>query len=69
MDEKGFLIGFLTKSKRIYLKKAYEKGTLIGNDQDGNRERIIILACICTDSTDIPLALIYQAVTSNLQDS
>jgi hypothetical protein len=66
MDEKGFLIGFLTKSKRIYSKAAFESKRLIGNKQDGNREWITILACICANSTAILPSLIYQAMTGNL---
>jgi len=31
MDKKGFLLSFLTKAKRIFLKAAFESKRLIGN--------------------------------------
>ena len=69
MDEKGFLIGFLTKSKRVFTKATFEKKRLLGAIRDGNRDWITVLATICADGTWIAPALIYQAVTGNLQDS
>jgi len=36
IDEKGFLIGILKKTKRIFTKAWYEKGKLQGAAQDGN---------------------------------
>jgi hypothetical protein len=35
--------------------------------QDGNREWISLLACVCADSTALPLALIYAADSKNIQ--
>jgi hypothetical protein len=69
MDEKGFLIGFLTKSKRIYSETYFESRKLLGHIQDGNREWITILGCICADGIAIPPLIIFQALTGNLQDS
>ena len=69
MDEKGFMIGILTKSKRIFTKKVWERGKLRGSNQDGNREWITLLASICADSTALPPLLIYKADTNNLQDT
>ena len=40
MDEKGFMIGMVTKSKRIFNKAQYQRGKLRGVFQDGNREWI-----------------------------
>ena len=51
MDEKGFAIGVLTRSKRIFSKLAYE---LQGNKQalqDGNREWVMLLAGVCADGS------------------
>jgi hypothetical protein len=67
MDEKGFLIGYCGKTRRIYSKEAFKKGKIIGNTQDGSREWVTILASICADGTDIPPSIIYQAITGNLQ--
>ena len=69
MDEKGFLIGILGKQKRIFSKDSY--GRLGGSSsiQDGNREWITVLACICADGQALPPALIYQAASGKLQDT
>ena len=49
IDEKGFLIGFLKKVKRVFSKDAFTKGRVQNVSQDGNREWITILATICAD--------------------
>ena len=69
MDEKGFLIGFLQKAKRIFTKKAFEAGRIKHMVQDGNREWITIIATICADGSSLSPALIYQAVSGNIQDT
>merc|ERR1712070_161628 len=69
MDEKGFLIGKLQKTHRIFARELYERGTLAGTGQDGNREWITVVATICADGTRLPPALIYKAVSCNLQDT
>lgn len=69
MDEKGFLIGFMTKAKRIVSRKQFEQKKIIGNTQDGNREWLTVVACICADGTHLPPGLIYQAKTGNIQDT
>ncbi|KAF2837490.1 DDE-domain-containing protein [Patellaria atrata CBS 101060] len=61
MDEKGFLIGMLKKSRRIYSKAAFESGRVKGIAQDGNREWITVLATICADGTAIPPGIIYPS--------
>jgi len=66
---KGFLIGVLQKVQRVFTKEAFEKGNLLGAGQDGNREWITVLATICMDGTFLPPALIYQAVSGNVQDT
>jgi hypothetical protein len=68
MDEKGFLIGLLQKGHRVFSKAAYEQGYKQFL-QDGNREWITTVACICADGTALPPALIYAAKSGNLQDS
>lgn len=69
MDEKGFLIGVLAKGKRIFSKQQYKKEGLKQHLQDGNQEWITTIACICADGTLLSSGLIYQAVSSKLQDS
>ena len=69
MDEKGFLIGILGKMKRIFSRRFYEEGGMKQMLQDGNREWITTIACICADGTSLPPALVYEAVSGNVQDS
>ena len=38
MDEKGFAIGVIGKSKRVFSKDAYQKKRVTSALQDGNRE-------------------------------
>jgi hypothetical protein len=59
IDEKGFLIGILLKMKRIFTKRRYEEGNVRQIIQDGNREWITTIACICADGSSLTPALIY----------
>jgi hypothetical protein len=69
IDEKGFLIGFLKKVRRVFSKDAFTKGRVQNVSQDGNREWITILATICADGSHLSPGLIYQAISSNIQDT
>jgi hypothetical protein len=69
MDEKGFLIGVLSKMKRVFSRRRYEEGGTKQMIQDGNREWITTIACICADGSSLSPGLIYQAVSGNIQDS
>ena len=69
MDEKGFLIGMLQKTRRIFTKAWQEQGKLQGAAQDGNRTWITLVACVCADGTSLPPALIYPATSGNLQNT
>ena len=54
MDEKGFLIGVLQKTKRVFDINHLCSGILIGAGQDGNREWITLIGSICMDGTYPP---------------
>ena len=69
MDEKGFSLGSLHKTRRVFTKSLYQSGQLLGHTQDGNREWITLIAGICDDGTALPPALIYKAAAENLMDS
>jgi hypothetical protein len=69
MDEKGFLIGRLTKSKRIFSQDLRGSSKLIGVSQDGSREWITIVAAIYADGTTLPPLLIYQSDSGTIRDS
>ncbi|KAF2825387.1 hypothetical protein CC86DRAFT_271795, partial [Ophiobolus disseminans] len=38
MDEKGFMIGVTTRSKRVFSKRQWDKKEVTSSLQDGNRE-------------------------------
>ena len=69
MDEKGFLLGHLQKVQRVFPKALMARQKLLGSGQDGNREWITVIATICADGTSLPPALIYKAVSGELQDT
>ena len=69
MDEKGFMIGKLQKTKRIFNLEHWASGKLRGAGEDGNREWITLIACICADGQYLPPCIIYSAKTGNLQTS
>jgi hypothetical protein len=69
MDEKGFLVGAVGRQKRIFSKRLFKKKQFKQMLQDGNREWISLLACICADGTALPPALIYAADSKNIQDA
>jgi hypothetical protein len=46
-----------------------KKQKLLGAGQDGSRELITLLATICANGGSLPPALIYKAVSGNLQDT
>jgi len=53
------MMGISHSTKRVMSKEAYTSGRNRQASQDGSREFITLLACICADGTYIPLALIY----------
>ncbi|KAI1674800.1 DDE-1 multi-domain protein [Pyrenophora tritici-repentis] len=61
MDEKGFLIGLVGRSKRIFSRRQWEKKEVRASLQDGSREFLTVLACCCADGSSLPPALIYAA--------
>ncbi|KAF2023924.1 hypothetical protein EK21DRAFT_17341, partial [Setomelanomma holmii] len=63
MDEKGFLIGVTSRSKRIFSKHLWQQGQVPASLQDGSREWVTVLASICADRSALPPALIYQGKT------
>jgi hypothetical protein len=69
MDEKGFMLGVTTKRKRIFTRRKYELRGYKQHVQDGNREWITTIGCICANGTAISPALIYMAKSGHLQDS
>lgn len=69
MDEKGIPMGKINRSKRIFSRKVWERKQVHLSLQDGSREWISILACICADGTVLDPGLIYQSDASQVQSS
>ena len=69
MDEKGFMIGVVGRSKRIFSKRKWEKKEVRASLQDGNREWITLLACVCADGSTLPPGFIYPAAGKAIQSS
>jgi hypothetical protein len=55
--------------KRIFSIHAMKSGKLMGAAQDGCREFISLLACICADGTKLPSTLIYKGESHDLLSS
>jgi hypothetical protein len=68
MDEKGFLMSVLKKTKRIVNINLLKKRKLKGADQDGNRGWITFIASICCDGTYLPAGIIFKG-HSGLQNT
>jgi DDE superfamily endonuclease len=50
-------------------KEAYKQGRIRNSQQDGSREFISLLACVCADGTATPPALIYKGASNDLQNT
>jgi hypothetical protein len=69
MDEKGFLIGLIGRSKRIFSRRMWEKGEVRASLQDGSREFLTLLACICANGTALPPSLIFSSTSGDIRSS
>jgi hypothetical protein len=69
MDEKGFMIGRTARSKRIFSRALWERKQVTDSLQDGNREWISVLACICADGTALPPGLVFEGLHGNIRDT
>jgi hypothetical protein len=69
MDEKGFMIGVTGRSKRVFDKGIYDRKGVTAAVQDGSREWVTVLACICSDGTALSPALIFQSAAGAIQSS
>jgi hypothetical protein len=69
MDEKGFMIGVQSKSKRVFSKVVWAKGGAKAPIQDGNKEWITIIPTIRADGTTLFTSIIYPSDAFDLYDS
>jgi hypothetical protein len=58
MDEKGFMIGVLSKMRRIFSRQLWETKAASVAIQDGNRDWITLIAAVCADGSHLPPSLI-----------
>lgn len=63
------MIGVGSITKRDVTVEQLQSGELSGAKQDGNREFISLLACICADGSCCPPALVYQGKSHDLRSS
>lgn len=69
IDEKGFLISILSRSKWVFSRRMWEKKEVTAPLQDSSREWITLLACVCADGTALPPSLIFQSANTTIQSS
>jgi hypothetical protein len=69
MDEKGFLLGRVTKAKCVFPKDLKPSQKLLAAGQDGYRDWITVVATICGDGTALPPLLIYDSTSGSIQNS
>jgi hypothetical protein len=62
MDEKGFMLGTLKRSLRIFSKASWKAGKVKEPLQDGSHEWITVMGCVCGDESSLSLGIIYQGV-------
>jgi hypothetical protein len=55
MDERGFIIGYIGRSKRIFNRATWEKKGKKEVLQGGSCECIIVLICVGTGGVALPL--------------
>jgi hypothetical protein len=61
MDEKGFMIRSIGKSKRIFSKTKWKQKRFKQILHDGNRKWITLIACVGASGVALPPGLIYLA--------
>ena len=54
MDEKGFMIGVIGKTNRVFDKVLYNERRFKQPSHDANREWVTVIGCICADGTTLP---------------
>ena len=68
MDEKEFSLEICRSMKCIILISHLQNKKLLNSTQNSSREFISLLSCICADRTVLPLVLIYENTSNDLQN-
>ncbi|RYN15563.1 hypothetical protein AA0115_g12988, partial [Alternaria tenuissima] len=69
MDEKGFQLGRIGRTKRIFSKARWDKKGVRQPLEDGSSEWITVVACICSDGSVLSPSLIFKAANGAIQTS
>ncbi|KAJ8114354.1 hypothetical protein OPT61_g3749 [Boeremia exigua] len=67
MDEKGFAIRLLNKSKRVFSKASWKAKKKRSNLQDGSREWVTVIAAICADGSTLSPSVIFAGMENVLR--
>ena len=67
MDEKGFMIGVIGKTKRVFDKVLYKERRYKQPSHDANREWVTVIGAICADGSHLPPAVIYSGASEKVQ--
>ncbi|RYN27486.1 hypothetical protein AA0114_g12537, partial [Alternaria tenuissima] len=69
MDEKGFQLGRVGRTKRIFSKALYKQKGVRQALEDGSSQWITVVACICADGKPLSPTLIFQGANGAIQSS
>ncbi|RYO52857.1 hypothetical protein AA0116_g11200 [Alternaria tenuissima] len=69
MDEKGFQLRRIGRTKRIFSKARWDKKGVRQPLEDGSSEWITVVACICLDGIVLSPSLIFKAANGAIQTS
>ncbi len=69
MNEKGFAIGLVGRSKRFFSKAAWQKKRNRKSLQDGNREWVTVIAAICADGSVLSPGLVFSGQNNTIQST
>jgi hypothetical protein len=69
MDEKGFMIGVMSKSVRIFDKQLFGRRKYKLASHDGNRKWVTVVGAVGADGFVLPPAVIYPSSSLQMQES
>jgi hypothetical protein len=67
MDEKGFAIWIIVRSKRVFDKLLFGQRKYKQSLYDGNCEWVTLIATICANRSHLPLGIIFPAADCAVQ--
>jgi hypothetical protein len=67
MDEKGYMLGVIGKTKGVFNKVLCKQRRYKQPSHDANREWVTVIGAICADGTHLPPAVIFSADSERVQ--